>query len=64
MIKDDDDEGQQPDHNHKAVNAKTYCNQSKNKWKDLLSKAQGLNAQYDEKIQELGNLCSNMFKNL
>jgi hypothetical protein len=58
MIKDEDDDGPQPDHNHKAVNAKTYCNQSKNKWKDLQTKAHQLDAEYDEKIKELGNLCS------
>ncbi len=41
MIKDDDDE-QQPDHNHKAVNAKTYCTQAKNKWKQLQQKTLAL----------------------
>lgn len=65
MIKDDDDNDQeQPDHNHKAVNAKTYCNQSKNKWKELQARAVVLDQKYDQKIQELGNLCSTMFKSI
>lgn len=63
MIRDDN-EDDQPDHNHKAVNAKTYCNQAKNKWKDLQNKAAALDSDYDLKIKELGNLCSSMFKSM
>ena len=61
MIKEDNEE---TDHNHKAVNAKTYCTQAKNKWKELQQKAIVLDQQYDLKIEELGNICSTMFKNI
>ncbi|CDW91582.1 UNKNOWN [Stylonychia lemnae] len=63
LIKDDNEE-EAPDHNHKPVNAKTYCNQSKNKWRDLQQRATILDQNYDIKIQELGNLCSTMFKSM
>lgn len=72
MINEDPDEGSaegQPslvplDHTHKAVNAKTYCVQSKKKWKDLHTKAQVLDKEYDKKIEELGSICSTMFKKI
>ena len=61
---DEDEEGHpvKPDHQHKAVNAKTYCAQAKRKWKELHAKAQVLDAEYDKKIEELGSICSTMFK--
>ena len=61
---DEDDEGNpvKPDHQHKAVNAKTYCAQAKKKWRELHGKAQLLDAEYDKKIEELGSICSTMFK--
>ena len=52
------------DHTHKAVNAKTYCVQSKKKWKDLHTKAQVLDKEYEKKIEELGSICSTMFKQI
>ena len=67
MVKDDDDDEQEEvkaDHNHKAVNAKTYCKQTKNKWRDLQGRAAALDAHYDVKIKELGNLCSSMFEKI
>lgn len=64
MIKEDDSEEVKEDHQHKAVNAKTYCNQSKKKWVDLQIKATALDQEYDKKIHELGNLCSSMFKQM
>lgn len=65
MINEDpDDGGVAPilDHTHKAVNAKTYCAQSKRKWKELHNKSQLLDQEYDTKIEELGSICSTMFK--
>ena len=64
MIKDDDADEVKEDHQHKAVNAKTYCNQSKKKWQELQVKATSLDKEYDKKILELGNLCSSMFKQM
>ena len=61
MVKDDSDES---NHTHSAVNAKTYCNQGKIKWKDLSLKCSELDVMYDKKILELGNLCSSLFKNM
>ena len=64
MINEDEDEDGQPikpDHQHKAVNAKTYCAQAKKKWKELHVKAQHLDSEYDKKIEELGSICSTMF---
>ncbi len=52
------------DHVHKAVNAKTYCAQSKRKWKDLQAKAAQLEVDYDKKIEELGSICSTMFERM
>ena len=46
------------------MNAKTYCSQSSKKWKELHAKAHTLDSLYDEKILELGNLCSSMFKSM
>ena len=59
MIKDDTDDS---NHTHSAVNAKTYCNQAKTKWKNLHAQSLKLDIQYDEKINELGNLCSSLFQ--
>lgn len=70
MINEDPDDGgaSEPvpilDHTHKAVNAKTYCAQSKRKWKELHQKAQLLDQEYDTKIEDLGSICSTMFKQL
>ena len=65
MINEDPDDGDAPavvlDHTHKAVNAKTYCAQSKKKWRDLQGTAHHLNEEYDKKIDELGSICSTMF---
>ncbi len=44
------------------MNAKTYCVQAKRKWKELQVKAESLDAEYDKKIDELGSICSTMFK--
>jgi DNA-binding ferritin-like protein (Dps family) len=46
------------------VNAKTYCAQAKKKWKDLQARAHQLDAEYDKKIEELGTICSTMFKEI
>jgi hypothetical protein len=46
------------------VNAKTYCAQAKKKWRDLSEKALKLDAEYDRKIEELGSICSTMFKQI
>lgn len=62
MIRDDSEENN--NHTHSAVNAKTYCNTGRNKWKELHAKSLILDKQYDKKIEELGNLCSSMFKNM
>ena len=71
MINEDPDDGTAEglppvvaDHTHKAVNAKTYCAQSKRKWKELHAKAQQLDQEYDKKIEELGSICSTMFTQL
>jgi hypothetical protein len=61
MIKDESDES---NHTHSAVNAKTYCNQGKQKWREMQAKSLELDTLYDKKIQELGNLCSSLFKNM
>ena len=66
MINEEPEEGEPVvlDHAHKAVNAKTYCAQSKRKWKDLQARATKLDSDYDRKIEELGSICSTMFKQL
>ena len=46
------------------MNAKTYCVQAKKKWKDLQGRAHQLDAEYDKKIEELGTICSTMFKEI
>lgn len=58
------DEADDSNHIHSAVNAKTYVNQGRNKWKELHAKSVVLDIQYDKKIEELGHLCSSMFKNM
>jgi NADH:ubiquinone oxidoreductase subunit F (NADH-binding) len=67
MINEEPEEGSDLpilDHAHKAVNAKSYCAQSKRKWKDLHAKAEKLDQEYDKKIEELGSICSTMFTQL
>lgn len=46
------------------MNAKTYCVQAKKKWKELQSRATKLDQDYDKKIEELGSICSTLFKQL
>ncbi len=44
MIKDESDES---NHTHSAVNAKTYCNQGKQKWREMQAKSLELDTLYD-----------------
>ena len=46
------------------MNAKTYCAQAKKKWRELQTWAHQLDAEYDKKIEELGTICSTMFKEI
>lgn len=58
MMKEEDDGD---DHVHKPVNNKTYCSKAKNQWIELKKKAKLLDKHYNDKVNELGSLCAELF---